>query len=158
MEWTEYDYWWKTLSIAITNQLFISGTEMNSTAGLRFRSEINPELEKSFLSVRTQSRGIIKTSRNLKYATLCSKSRNYQNQSFVSESYLDFNFAYHSRSSIHFLQEFVRFHFQDLLASILEDLGRKCLILQKIVWILQVTWTKMPDLGRFLEENGWSWK
>ena len=43
-----------------------------------------------------------------------------------------------SRTSIHFLQESVRFHFQDLgrpciiIAGILEDLGRKCLILQDL--------------------------
>ena len=59
---------------------------------------------------------------------------------------------YPSRTFIPFLQEFVRFHFQDLgrlciiLASILEDLKTKCLI-------LEVTWKKMPDLGNNLEEN-----
>ena len=43
-----------------------------------------------------------------------------------------------SRTSIHFLQESVRIHFQDLgrqciiLAGILEDLGRKCLVLQDL--------------------------
>ena len=41
-----------------------------------------------------------------------------------------------SRTSIHFLQESVRVHFQDLgrqciiPPGILEDLGRKCLVLQ----------------------------
>ena len=61
---------------------------------------------------------------------------------------------YPSRTSIHFLQESVRFHFQDLgrqciiLAGILEDLARKCLILE-VTWkkclILEVSWKKMPE-------------
>ena len=68
---------------------------------------------------------------------------------------------YPSRTSTHFLQEPVKFHFQDLgrqciiLASILEDLGRKCLILQDLarnVRILEVTWKKMPDLGSNLKK------
>ena len=43
-----------------------------------------------------------------------------------------------SRTPIHFLQESVRFHFQDfgrqciILADILEDLARKCLVLQDL--------------------------
>ena len=54
-----------------------------------------------------------------------------------------------NRSSIHFLQESVRYHFQDfgrqliILAGIVEDLGRKCLTMQdlaKNVKILEVTW------------------
>ena len=62
-----------------------------------------------------------------------------------------------SRTSLHFLQESVRFHLQYLgrqciiLAGILEDLGRKCLVLQDLarnVRILEVTWKKMSDLGR----------
>ena len=46
------------------------------------------------------------------------------------------------RTSVHFLQDSVRFHFQDLgrqciiLAGILEDLGRKCLIMQDSCKIL----------------------
>ena len=43
-----------------------------------------------------------------------------------------------SRTPIHFLQESVRFHFQDhegqciILAGILEDHARKCLVLQDL--------------------------
>ena len=77
-----------------------------------------------------------------------------------------------SRTSIHFLQESVRFHLQDLgrqciiLAGIFEDLARKCLVLQDLArkclvlqdlartyLILEVTWKKLPDLGSNLEEN-----
>ena len=70
--------------------------------------------------------------------------------------------TYLSRTSIHFLQESVRFHFQDLgrqciiLAGILEDLERKCLVLEVLgrkCLILEVTWKKIPDLGNILEEN-----
>ena len=69
---------------------------------------------------------------------------------------------YPSQTSIHFLQESVRFHFQDLgrqciiLAGILEALAKKCLVLQDLArkcLILEVTWKKMPDLGSNLEEN-----
>ena len=67
-----------------------------------------------------------------------------------------------SRTPTHFLQESVRFHFQDLgrqyifLAGILEDLARNCLVLQDLarnVRILELTWKEMPDLGSNLEES-----
>ena len=60
--------------------------------------------------------------------------------------------TFETRTSIQFLQESVRLQFQDLgrqcilLAGKLEDLGRNCLI-------LEITWEKIPDLGRNLEEN-----
>ena len=60
---------------------------------------------------------------------------------------------FETRTSIQFLQESVRLQFHDLgrqciLAGKLEDLGRNCLI-------LEITWEKIPDLGRNLEENAW---
>ena len=80
-----------------------------------------------------------------------------------------------SRTSIHFLQESVRFHFQDLgrqcivFSGISENHGRNCLILRGLArsykkclnlgrsWkkclILGVTWKKMSDPGRNLEES-----